>query len=366
MLAKHLYKGQLAGKRVLYRHLRPLLKYSTPKKLMNLLLCEAERRLRVIKPRSKPYLGVVDITNVCNLRCYHCPTGKHLYGRKPGFMDISYVEEFLQKLGKFLYIAHLFSWGEPLLHPDIAGIIRLVRSHRVSTSVSSNMNFRNKALLDEICDAGLDYLAMSIDGSSQEVYSRYRVGGDLDLVLENIRHISQYKKRNNLRIPLVEWQFLIFDHNRHEVKSAHELAKELGVDVFNAKPGIIPNKFHEAWRGSSQCPFLWNTIGLQVDGGISACCNLIDKEDDFGNLSGQPFEQIWHASRYETARILFSPERARNLPRDLRHPCLNCSLVRLQPHLVDYLRTNKHTCSDESVSIHKDDTIAVRSGAKSN
>lgn len=301
------------------------------------------------------------------MRCYHCPTGKHLYGRNPGNMDLSYVKEFMEKVGKYLYLAHLYSWGEPLLHPKVTEIIRMVNSYKLSTIISSNLNIKNKVLLEEVCNAGLDYLALSIDGSSQEVYSRYRIGGDLNLVLQNIRHITEYKKKNNLRTPVIEWQFLIFEHNKHEVKSAYELSRDLCVDIFNAKPGIIPKKFKSAWSGRGlRCPFLWNTIVLNNDGGLSACCNLIDKEDDFGNLSTQYFKEIWHNPRYEIARKLFSPADIKDLPPNLNHPCLNCSLVRQQPHLLEYLKTNKYTCEEGASSIHKDDTIAVRSGNMDN
>ncbi len=358
------YNNQgLPGKRFRYRQLLPIIKYSTPTKFQNLLFCELGKRCNIIKPRSNPYIGILDITNICNMRCYHCPTGKHLYGRDPGSMDLSYVEKFMKKMGKYLYLAHLYSWGEPLLHPKVTDIIRLVKSYRVSTIISSNLNTKNRALLEGICDSGLDYLALSIDGSSQEVYSRYRIGGDLDLVLQNIQHINNYKKKNNLRTPVIEWQFLVFDHNKHEVKSAYELSRDLHVDIFNAKPGIIPDKFKNAWTDRGlKCPFLWNTVVLNNDGGLSACCNLIDKEDDFDNLSTPHFKEIWHNPRYTMARKLFSPARVKDLPPNLNHPCLNCSLVRQQPHLSEYLKTNKHTCVEDTSSIHKDDTIAVRTG----
>jgi radical SAM protein with 4Fe4S-binding SPASM domain len=278
-------------------------------------------------------------------------------------MDFAQLERFLEELGKYLYLAHLYSWGEPLLHPEVAKIIRLVRSHRVSTLISTNLNTRNRGLLKDICDAGLDYLTLSIDGSTQDVYSQYRVGGDLSLVLENIRYIVDYKRKNNLRTPVVEWQYLIFDHNRHEVESAHELANNLGVDIFNANSGIVPEKFHKGWGDCSRCPFLWNSIVLQTDGGISACCNFIDKEDDFGNLSAGSFREIWHAPIYKEARSLFSPKRAQKLPPNLKHPCLYCSLVRIQPHLSDYLKNNIYARFGDGRSVHKDDTIAVRSSS---
>jgi hypothetical protein len=279
-------------------------------------------------------------------------------------MDTSYIEAFLRQMGKYLYTAYLYSWGEPLLHPEAGKIVHMFHSRKILTVISTNLNIKNNGLLEDICDAGLDYLDLSIDGATQEVYSQYRVGGDLDLVLKNIRHVVEYKRKLGLRTPVVEWQFLIFDHNRHEVEAAREMAEEVGVDRFKATPGIIPEKFGEAWGGYRECPFLWNSVALQVDGGISPCCNLIDKSDDFGDLGAHPFADTWQGRRYELARSLFSPKWVDELPSDLEHPCLGCSLVRIQPHLADFLKHNIHVHCADTTGTHMDDTIAVRSEGK--
>ncbi len=332
----------------------------TPRKIVNLLFSKIARRFGSVTPSVRPYIADIDVTNTCNLRCYHCPTGKRLYGRKPGVIDIDNVEKFMIEYSKYLFVAHLFSWGEPLMNPDIGRIIRLVRSHRVSATISTNLNTNDKGLLEEICKSGLDYLIVSIDGATQDVYSQYRVGGKLELVLENLRYLKNYKQRNKLQTPVVEWQYLVFSHNKHEVEAARTLATNL-VDVFNVKSGIVPKQFHTAWIGSKRCPFLWNNVVLQVDGGISACCNLIDKEDDFGHLSTDSFKELWHSKRYQDARRFFFPKLTDQLEPDLIHPCLNCSLVHLQPHLKEYLQKNVNVISDDIEKVHKDDTIAVRS-----
>jgi pyruvate-formate lyase-activating enzyme len=348
---------------------RALYRYSTPVKFVNVLLSKFEKKCNIVKPSSRPYLAVIDVVNTCALRCYHCPTGRREYGRKPGFMQLSYLEEFLQRMGRYLYMAELFSWGEPLLHPEILKIIDIVRSHKILAVISSNFNTINRKLLEGLCDAGLDHLILSIDGSTQPVYSQYRVGGNLELVLENIRHLVEYRRRKKLRYPIIEWQFLIFDHNRHEVEDALKLSKGLGVDAFEARPGVVPEKYHEAWLASgwTLCPSLWDTITMQVDGGIVPCCNLLDKVDDFAESIAGPFNEIWHSSRYVTARSLFSQKLAKNLPPDLEHPCLSCGLVQMQPHLVHFFNQKKSAFpygsgDDKTQSI--DLSIAVRSGHK--
>src|SRR5262245_31495089 len=213
---------------------RALLQCSTPRKLFNLVLCQIEKRTKPLRPLSRPYQANIDLSNACSLRCPYCPTGVREFGRKPGFVDMRHVQTLMDSVGRYLYVAYLFSWGEPLMHPKVAEIVALVRSHRVLTDISTHFNLRNTALLDAVCDAGLDHLKLSIDGATQAVYEKYRVRGRLELVLENIRHVVAYKRARGRRTPSIEWQFLIFDHNRHEVEAACKLAGKLGVDVFRA------------------------------------------------------------------------------------------------------------------------------------
>lgn len=340
---------------------RALLQCSTPRKLFNLALCQVEKRTKPLNPRSHPYQANIDLSNACSLRCPYCPTGVREFGRKPGFIDPGQVAMLLDEFGDYLYIAYLYSWGEPLMHPKVAEIVAMVRSRRVITDISTHFNLKNRAVLEAVCDAGLDHLKLSIDGLTQEVYSRYRVGGKIDQVIENIGHVVDYKRRRGLRTPSVEWQFLVFDHNRHEVEGARELAGKLGVDVFRAKPGVVPSQYEKAWAGQTGCSFLYDTIAMHVDGGIVPCCHLYDSKDDFVAAPDNRAGNLWHSPSFVAARKLFKPELAGEIPKDLRHPCLNCALVKIQPHLA-HLEALKAPPPAEAkpVVVSLTRTIAVR------
>ena len=344
---------------------RALLTYSTPAKLANLLLCEAEKKLRIIAPRSTPYRAIIDVSNACSLRCPYCPTGAREFGRKPGFLPMEHIEELMERVGRYLYIAFLYNWGEPLLHPDLPKIVAQVRSRNILTVISTNLNIRNPAKLEAVLDSGLDHLIVSIDGATQEVYSQYRVKGNLDLVLENLRYLVDYKRKIKRKNPTIEWQFLVFDHNRHEVEMARKLAGDIGVNVFRTSPGFVPENHIEAWGREAWCNFLWDTITMQVDGGIGACCHHIDKADDFLDSPAATFSTMWHAPRFMTARRLFSPKAAERLPDDLEHPCLSCPIVRNQPHLTRFVTPAGTPGNEDPEGKYSRTTNSVRSSKSS-
>ena len=47
-----------------------------------------------------------------------------------------------------------------------------------------------------IVDTKMHFIRLSIDGASQETYSRYRVNGNFDRVIENIKRLQAYKQKD--------------------------------------------------------------------------------------------------------------------------------------------------------------------------
>ncbi len=336
--------------RIYSKHWLALRRYATPVKLWNLLRCEWEKQRRVATAAAMPYTAVIDVTNVCNLRCPGCPTGAGIEGRARTLLDRDKLERFLDQAGRYLVMASLYNWGEPLLHPQAPEIVRLVHRRRIFTSISTNLNIRSTERLDAVCDAGLDYLIVSADGATAESYRRYRVGGDFDLVLRNIKHIVAYKRAKGTDRPLIEWQVLTFGHLEAELEQIRALASELGVDRVNRKGPTAPPAFQpvaealqgQFYGGAAACGLLWHNIVLQADGGIAPCCNLYHQADDFGTLDQGPITQTRNNYRYQTARRLFTPAGASLLDPQLDHPCLRCPIVHAQPHLKPRLAANRH------------------------
>jgi pyruvate-formate lyase-activating enzyme len=324
------------------------MQYLTPAKLLNVILCEMEKWRRVVRPRAFPSVAFIDVVNTCNLRCLYCPTGiRRKSGRAEKFIDPLLVERMLDELGKYLIGVNLYNWGEPLLHPQIVQIVRMIHNRRIFTKISTNLNTYNRELLVELCEAGLDYLIVSFSGVSQGVYEKYHCRGNLDRVLENIRYLTAYKRRNNLRRPIIELKYLLFRHNKQDVEAAKNMATGLGVDLFvlgigeGSKEAIIDaSSSPKKPLFPNFCHTLWDSIVLNSDGGIVPCCLLFFKIDDFGDYGHDQIMKIRNNAFFVTARKLFDASLVGDLPRTMQHPCLKCALVHDQPHLHEYLALN--------------------------
>ncbi len=140
-------------------------------------------------------------------------------------------EEFKKFLRKNPYIEAIETSlsGEIFLNPDFIKIIKYAHEKNVRLTALNGVNFNTVS--DEILEALAEYkftaITFSIDGASNETYSIYRRNGNFDKVINNINKLNEFKRKYNSKFPILVWQFIIFEHNKHEVEKAYELAKKL-------------------------------------------------------------------------------------------------------------------------------------------
>jgi len=183
---------------------------------------------------SHPVQLMVDPANACQLACPGCVHSENnvragVYDWPSTILSVDTHDAWLTRLGPFAFCATLYNWGEPLLNKRFPEIVRRSKEYLLYTIASTNLSLplNNE---DAIVASGLDRIILSIDGTSQETYGRYRRKGDLDLVFKNVCALAAAKKRAGSRTPYLVWQFLTFEHNQHQIQDAMRLARELGVN----------------------------------------------------------------------------------------------------------------------------------------
>src|SRR5204863_9222776 len=98
------------------------------------------------------------------------------------------------------------------------------------TATSTNAHYLTDEAARKTVESGLDRLIISIDGTTQDVYQQYRVGGKLDKVIEGTKNIVKWKKQLNSKTPFIFFQFLVVKPNEHQIEDVKKLAKEISVD----------------------------------------------------------------------------------------------------------------------------------------
>lgn len=209
-------------------------------KISNLLIGKYQFRNRHDHLVSSPYALIVDPSNNCPLHCPGCLHNR-IFQDKIGpdwplaLLQEGVFDKFITSYGPSASTVLFYNWGEPLLNKNIPLFIKKAKRYLLNTLLSTNLSVNIDA--EALVLSGLDYMILSVDGVTKESYGKYRKGGQLDLVFENMRKLVAAKKKYNMATPQLNWQFLLFEHNKHEVAKAKEMAIEIGVnDIRFSRP----------------------------------------------------------------------------------------------------------------------------------
>ena len=202
-------------------------------KVTNYVIARYHRLRLDVRLASRPVTLMLDPSNSCQLTCPGCVhstnqafTNGFLW--PAGVMRTSTFASLLRQLGPFAVNTILYNYGEPLLNKNIADFIELAHGHGMSVGLSTNLSL--KFDVERFVRAGADHVVLSIDGITEQSYSRFRKKGNLGLVLDNVRRMVELKRKHGFAKPYLAWRFLTFEHNLHEVDDAIRLAEEIGVD----------------------------------------------------------------------------------------------------------------------------------------
>src|SRR5215216_4296906 len=187
-------------------------------------------------------------TTSCNLRCPECPSGLREFTRPTGMLKKDFFKETIDDIYKELLYLIFYFQGEPFLNPDFLDMVKYAHDKGIYTATSTNAHYLTEEKAKKTVESGLDRLIISIDGTTQDVYQQYRVGGKLEKVLEGARNIVKWKKELKSKTPFVIFQFLVVRHNEHQIEEVQRIAKEMGVDEVRLKTAQVydyendPNK----------------------------------------------------------------------------------------------------------------------------
>lgn len=265
-------------------------------------------------------------TTSCNLRCPECPSGLRAFTRPTGMLQKDFFRQTIDQLSRDLLYLVFYFQGEPYLNPAFLDMVKYASKKGIYTATSTNAHYLTEENARKTVESGLDRLIISIDGTTQDVYQQYRVGGKLHKVLEGAKNIVKWKKELKSKTPFVFFQFLVVKPNEHQIEDVKRLAKEIGVDEVRFKTAQVydyendPNKLiptisrFSRYRPNKQgkmeiknalsnhCWRLWHATVISWDGLVVPCCFDKDAQHPLGDLKGKSFKEVWHNDKYKRFR----------------------------------------------------------------
>ena len=295
----------------------------------------------------EPKVLNIEPTTRCNFACWYC------VGRSMSQVDLS-AADFERVLDNFptLEVVAIVGEGEPILNKQFFRMVQLAKARGLRVLSLSNGSTFSASVVQKICEAGIDYIGISIDSTRPEVFAESRCKGDLNRVWEGIERLVRYRDRNGYRYPILGLKGTLFRHTEHELPDIVRAAKEHGIDVLESFQALNPKASYvqtypankKDWIADYQriedriqsdtaavagiLPSAWefaanenlklsnmgrpNPLRANCDeewiyslakGDITPCCQIKDPLDPAWNLTRHSIKEILQDQHYEQTRF---------------------------------------------------------------
>jgi radical SAM protein with 4Fe4S-binding SPASM domain len=244
-------------------------------------------------------------------------------------MGIEKFQEVIDALHPTLIGISMSLRGEPLMGKHVTEMIAYAHAKNIAVSFPTNLSLPlTETRIKDLIESGLDAMYVALDGASHETYGRYRVGGNFNLVVNNVKAIARMKKALGKHNPTLIWKFVVFDHNRHELETVKQTYKDMGFDTYEiahnyngekrkSHVGQMKQSMVERKQG---CYWAWHTTIIRADGEVHPCCKKMHHDFGLGNINENDLLDIWRNDAYAKLRQGFT-----TMNPEMLHPsCAQC------------------------------------------
>lgn len=202
----------------------------------------------------------IEVTSYCNAACPQCPRNNCGTGINP-YMPLTHLSlDVLSDrfdIGICRGLRQIFfcgSYGDPIMHPKFLDILEMFRKRNptVWLYMHTNGGVHDPIYWKEIAKimSGYGQIDFGIDGL-EDTLALYRRNVNYQKVIDNSKAFIDAGGR-------AQWNFIVFQHNEHQVEQARELSKTLGFHNFLVrKTGRFFN--HSTLEEMDQWPVLDKT-----------------------------------------------------------------------------------------------------------
>ena len=216
-----------------------------------------------------------EVSSLCNAECPVC--NRRLSGgpKNPVMIERAVTLDEFKKwfsvdlLKQISQLILCGNYGDPMTAPELIPILTYFREINPTGTISINTNAggRNKKFWKDLSEVigAFGRVVFSVDGL-EDTNHLYRKGVSWDKVMNAMTAFTSTKKATAV------WEFLVFEHNQHQIAEARALSEELGFAEF------WPKKAMGFSNGEDNIPII---RVLSADG--SPDYNLYSPDDEWKN-----------------------------------------------------------------------------------
>ncbi|MBI9112699.1 radical SAM protein [Maridesulfovibrio ferrireducens] len=317
-------------------------------KIYNAVLSKLNRHLKYTG--NLPYYPTqisIEPTRACNYRCLSClhgiEGGKEILSKRDKFMDFEKYKKFIDQIYKKIWFISLTGAGESFLHPNIYEMINYAANKGIFITLENNGSVFDP---ENLARTDINNIHFGVDCITQENYSKYRIGGNIENVIKRIKAYCELNSQKN-KPATVHLRFLINKYTEDDYGKAEKIFEgydfvKIYYDGFIIPPENLsmsttmpcsttlekyeewhPRKYTEynKYRYDSKlnlmrennlfheptgsCSGVYTGAFLNSDGSIFPCCVAQPSMPEalcYGNAFEHSFDEIWNSTRAKNFR----------------------------------------------------------------
>lgn len=302
-------------------------------------------------PLDTPFIVQMFPVYACNFKCSFCihsiPQKDRGYIADKAFMDFELYKKAIDDIAKFpqkIKMLRFAATGEPLLHKQIAEMVKYASQKNIANSIEllTNAALLTKEMSDKLIDSGLNWLRISIEGLNSEKYKEICAADvEFDTIVENIRYFYENKKDTKVYIKIID---CALDEGEEEkfhqifgricdkiaVEHLYPAVNEIDYSKLSDKDFSLTQNGNEIAE-IKVCPQPFYMLQVNPEGNIVPCCSMLTPIV-LGNCENENIVDIWRSKAYKNFQILLLEGK-----KELNKVCRECQTYKYGTFKEDIL-----------------------------
>lgn len=262
---------------------------------------------RIGEETDFPKVVLIDNISCCNLKCSMC--FHKSMNRKKGVMSWELYKKIIDEIAENSLDTQIWItfFGEGLILKDISERIKYAKDKEIKNVLfNTNGNLLTPEKSRKLIESGLNGMYVGIDAFKKETYEKIRVGGNFDVVVNEVIKYKELLDEIGKEDQHIYAQFVEMDINSSELDNFIKFwHKEHGI-TCKIRPmvswgGKADLKATNLLKTDFRLPCYWamNTINITDQGKVALCSVDLDCECEMGDITKSSIKEIWNTSLRE-------------------------------------------------------------------
>jgi len=126
------------------------------------------RRRIIAKINDFPNILTIESSSACNINCEFCWIRNLDKSTKRGNMDFATFKKIIDDTKNFCTTVQLQWRGEPMVNRELYKMVEYTTKNHIFSSLSTNASLLDPKTADNLLKAGLDEVALALDGHDMD------------------------------------------------------------------------------------------------------------------------------------------------------------------------------------------------------